>query len=111
MAQHVNVVLVDDVDGSPAEETVSFALDGTSYEIDLSADNANQLREGMSQWLQNGRRVAGSRGRGKRSTTKQSTVGASNGTIREWARANGHPVSDRGRVKADIVQAFNAANG
>ena len=111
MAQHVSVVLVDDVDGSPAEETVTFALDGVGYEIDLSPGNAARLREGLSQWLQSARRVSGSRGRGNRSSTKQSTVGASNSTVREWARANGHAVSDRGRVKAELVQAFNAANG
>lgn len=111
MAQHVNVVLVDDVDGSSAEETVTFALDGVSYEIDLSSGNAERLRDSLSQWLQNARRVSGSRGRGSRTSTKQSHVGPSNSTVREWARANGHAVSDRGRVKAELVQAFNAANG
>ena len=111
MAQHVNVVLIDDVDGSPAQKTVTFALDGVGYEIDPSSGNAARLREGLSQWLQGARRVSGSRGRGNRSLTKQSTVDASNSTVREWARANGHAVSDRGRVKAELVQAFNAANG
>lgn len=111
MAQHVNVVLVDDIDGSPADETVTFALDGISYEIDLTAGNADRLRDGLAEWLQNARRVSGARKRGNRSATKQSSVEASNSTIREWARANGHEVSERGRIKAEIVEAFNAANG
>ncbi len=121
MAQQVNVVLVDDLDGSEADETVTFALDGISYEIDLTADNAERLREALSEWVQNARRLSGARRRGNRtatqqstteqSTTKQSTVGASNGTIREWARANGHEVSERGRIKAEIIDAFNASDG
>ena len=111
MAQHVNVVLVDDIDGSPAEETVTFALDGVSYEIDLSPSNADRFRDGLAEWLQNARRTSGTRKRGNRTTTKQSSVGASNSTIREWARANGHEVSERGRIKAEVVEAFSAANG
>lgn len=111
MAQQVHVVLVDDLDGSAADETVTFAMDGISYEIDLTADNAERLRDGMSEWVQNARRLSGVRKRGNRTATKQSTVGASNGTIREWARANGHEVSERGRIKAEIIDAFNAANG
>lgn len=90
---------------------MTFALDGVSYEIDLSADNAERLRDGLGEWLQNARRVGGGRKRGSRTATKQSTVGASNATIREWARANGHEVSERGRIKAEVVDAFNAANG
>ena len=111
MAQHVNVVLVDDLDGSLADETVTFALDGANYEIDLTAENADRLREGFQEWLQSARRVSGSRKRGNRTATKQSAVGASNSTIREWARATGHEVSERGRITAEVVDAFTAANG
>lgn len=111
MAQHVNVVLVDDLDGSPADETVTFSLDGISYEIDLTAANADRLRDGLTEWVQGARRLSGARKGGNRSATKKSTVGASNATIREWARANGHEVSERGRIKAGVVDAFNAANG
>lgn len=111
MAQQVHVVLVDDLDGSEADETVTFALDGVSYEIDLTADNAERLRDGLAEWVQNARRLGGARKSGNRTATKQSTVGASNATIREWARANGHEVSERGRIKAEIIDAFNAANG
>lgn len=111
MAQHVNVVLVDDVDGTSAEETVTFGVDGVTYEIDLSVDNAGRLRDELAEWVQHGRRVSGSRRGGNRTTTKRSTVGASNGTVREWARANGYEVSDRGRIKAEVMDAFTAANG
>lgn len=110
MAQHVHVVLVDDTDGSPASETVSFVLDGLSYEIDVSEANAARLRGAVQEWVQSARRVGGARRRGNRSVSRQATVGASNDTMRRWARANGYTVSDRGRIKADVVEAFNTAN-
>ncbi len=111
MAQQVNVVLVDDLDGTPAEETVTFGLDGIAYEIDLHADNAARLRDSLAEWVGHGRRVGGQRRKGNRSATKRSSVGSDSTTIREWARANGYQVSDRGRIKAEIIEAFNAANG
>lgn len=111
MAQQVNVVLVDDLDGTPADETVTFGLDGISYEIDLTADHAAQLRDSLAEWVGHGRRVGGTRRKGNRSVTKRSSVGADNATIREWARANGHEVSERGRIKAEVIEAFNEANG
>ena len=111
MAQKVNVVLVDDIDGSPAAETVTFGLDGISYEIDLTEDNAARLRDSLAEWVGHGRRVGGARRKGSRAVTKRSSVGSDNTTIREWARANGYTVSERGRIKADVIEAFNAANG
>lgn len=111
MAQKVNVVLVDDIDGSPAAETVTFGLDGITYEIDLTDDNAARLRDSLAEWVGHGRRVAGARRKGSRAVTKRSSVGSDNTTIREWARSNGYTVSERGRIKADVIEAFNAANG
>ena len=126
MAQHMDVVLVDDIDGSSATETVTFALDGVSYEIDLSEDNAARLRSSLSVFTENGRRAGGTRSETSRAASKPSApskpskpsqpskrsgVGTGNGAIREWARANGHTVSERGRIKADVVQAYQAANG
>jgi len=111
MAQQVNVVLVDDLDGTPADETVTFGLDGITYEIDLTTDNAGRLRDSIAEWVGHGRRVGGARRKGSKSVTKRSSVGSDSTTIREWARANGHQVSDRGRIKADVIEAFNAANG
>ena len=105
MAQRVNITLVDDIDGSDATETVSFGLDGTTYEIDLNDGNAAGLRDAMAPYVGAGRRTGGrstsgrhrGRGRGRNSRTAE---------IRAWARENGHKVNERGRVPADIVAAY-----
>ena len=112
MARKVQVILTDDVDGDPADETVTFALDGTSYEIDLSAKNSKALREAIAVYVGHARRVT----KGRRSATSGS--GRSAGTtdraqtqaIRDWARRNGHQVSDRGRIPAAVIEAFSAAH-
>ena len=111
MAQKVNIVLVDDIDGSEATETVSFGLDGTSYEIDLNDTNAAGLREALSTYVGHARKVSGSSrgGRKSRSTTSTSS-GPSARELRDWARSNGFEVSDRGRVPAEVREAFDAAH-
>jgi hypothetical protein len=106
MAQKVNIVLIDDVDGSEAEETVTFGLDGVSYEIDLNAKNAGKLRDALASYVGNARRVSGRRGR--RAT--KTDLGPSTREIRDWARSNGYDVSDRGRVPAEIREAYVAAH-
>jgi hypothetical protein len=108
MAQKVNIVLVDDIDGSDASETVSFGLDGTTYEIDLNEKNAGQLRDALSGYVGHARKVTSSRGR--RSRSAASTSGPSARELRDWARSNGFEVSDRGRVPAQVREAFNAAH-
>ncbi|MFR9749952.1 histone-like nucleoid-structuring protein Lsr2 [Nocardia sp. 004] len=110
MARKVVVTLIDDFDGeSQAEETVSFALDGVAYEMDLSTDNAGRLRDLFEPWVPHARKLGRARrGRGvSRSTTdrEQATV------IREWARKNGIDVSARGRISAEVVEAYKKANG
>ena len=112
MAQKVNIVLVDDIDGSDATETVSFGLDGTSYEIDLNDANAAGLRDTLATYVGHARKVAGSRRGGRRSSASSSPAagGPSAKEVREWARANGHDVPDRGRVSADVRQAYDAAH-
>lgn len=119
MAQKVQVILVDDVDGGDAEETVSFALDGVSYEIDLNEENATRLREEMATWVGHARRVGGrssarrsSRSRSASSTSSSSSSSSSGDTaaIREWARENGYTVSDRGRISGEVMDAYNAAH-
>ena len=113
MAQKVQVVLVDDLDGGVAEETVSFALDGVSYEIDLSAENAAKFRDELAGWVGHARRVGGrgrSGGGGRRSS---GGGGGSRGSgdsaaVREWARANGYTVSERGRIPAEVKAAYDA---
>ena len=104
MAQKVNIVLVDDVDGTPAEETVSFALDGKEYEIDLSAKNAAKLRDAIAPYVGHARRAAGRR-RGGRGAN-----GPSPADIRAWARDNGFNVPDRGRVASEVREAYVAAH-
>ena len=119
MAQRVNVVLVDDIDGSDAVETVTFALDGVEYEIDLSEANADKLRESLSLYVGHGRRTGGRRRTGsgqsdQKSSRSRSSSSSSDGPsaseIREWARANGHTVPDRGRVSSEVRKAYAAAH-
>ncbi|MEU9188066.1 Lsr2 family protein [Streptomyces sp. NPDC048484] len=111
MAQKVQVLLVDDLDGGEADETVTFALDGKTYEIDLTTANADKLRGLLEPYLKGGRRTGGraSGGRGK----ARSVSGGSQDTaqIRAWAKENGHEVNDRGRVPATIREAYEKANG
>jgi hypothetical protein len=117
MAQRVNVVLVDDIDGSEAAETVVFGLDGAQYEIDLSAENADRLREALAPYVGHGRRAGGRRrsagGGSARSGSGRSAAasgGPSAADIRAWARENGWEVPDRGRVAAEVREAYAAAH-
>jgi hypothetical protein len=103
MAQKVQVVLVDDIDGGDADETVSFALDGVSYEIDLTTAHAAQLRAALEPWATAGRRTTSSRGRSKRGS-------GDTAKIRAWAKDSGLKVSERGRVSAEVRQAYEAAH-
>lgn len=105
MAQKVNIILVDDIDGSDATETMTFGLDGATYEIDLNDKHAAQLRDALSGYLGHARKVTTSRGR----KTKTSTTGPSARELRDWARSNGYEVSDRGRVPSNVRDAFEAA--
>jgi hypothetical protein len=110
MAQRVNVVLVDDIDGSEAAETVTFALDGVDYEIDLSDKHAGELRNALSLYVGHARRTGGRRKSGRRSSASSSTGDASAADIRAWARENGWDVPERGRVSAEVREAYSAAN-
>ncbi|HEU4568813.1 MAG TPA: Lsr2 family protein [Marmoricola sp.] len=109
MAQKVNIVLVDDIDGNDADETVSFALDGKDYEIDLNSANAQKLRDVLAPYIGHARRATGGRsgGRGRRSRTD---AGVPASEIRDWARQNGWDVPERGRVSAEVREAYAAAH-
>ena len=107
MAQKVNIVLVDDLDGTEATETVTFGLDGVSYEIDLNDGNAAALREAMSGYVGHARKVSGG-GRRARKSGASSTSNTKD--VREWAKAQGMEVSERGRISADVQQAYDAAH-
>ena len=110
MAQKIQVLLVDDIDGSKADETVTFALEGVSYEIDLTEEHAAQLREDFAKWVGAARKVSGrSTGRSTRSSSRRSSSSDAD-TVRQWARANGHKVSDRGRIPASVREAYEAAH-
>ncbi len=109
MAQRVQVLLVDDIDGAAAAETVSFSLDGVSYEVDLTAAHAKKLRDDFASWVGHARRSGG-----RKSSRKAGAAGPRRGDlseVREWARNNGHKVSDRGRVSAEVLAAYDKANG
>ncbi len=109
MARKVIVELVDDYDGkSEAEETVQFALDGAAYELDLSVLNASTLRGIFEQWTPNARRV-GRVPQGKSVKAKLGGAREDTAAIREWAAKHGHKVSARGRISADVVEAYKAS--
>ncbi|OMH25446.1 hypothetical protein BKD30_06000 [Tersicoccus phoenicis] len=113
MAQKVKIILVDDLDGGTADETVRFGLDGANYEMDLSTDNAGQLREALKPFVSKARR-SGSRpssNRAGRSSSSGSGRNQDTARIRAWARENGYTVSDRGRVHHDIQEAYRSAHG
>ena len=97
MAQKTQIILVDDIDGSEATQSVTFALDGVTYEIDLNDDHA----------AVKARRVSGRRTRRRAGAPKTSS---NTQKVREWARANGYEVSDRGRIPASVREAYEAAN-
>jgi hypothetical protein len=116
MAQKHIVQLIDDLDQGEADETVSFALDGTNYEIDLSGKNASRLRDALAEFVANARRaprsgparsgssrsVGSARRRPARQDREQTQA------IRDWARRNGYKVGDKGRIPGDILDAYNA---
>ncbi|MGZ8177185.1 histone-like nucleoid-structuring protein Lsr2 [Williamsia sp. SKLECPSW1] len=107
MAKKVTVTLVDDVDTSrSADETVSFAIDGVTYEIDLSRSNAERLRSELQTWVEHARQVEGVPRVAGAARADPGTAAA----IRDWARRNGIGVSSRGRVAGEVVDLYNAAH-
>ena len=107
MAREMRLVLTDDFDGTEASETVRFSLDQATYELELSAENAEKLRETFAPYIAKARRVANTGGRGRRSGSsgpKRDTA-----KIRDWAQNNGYQLGDRGRIPLEIVEAYEAA--
>lgn len=110
MAQIVSILLVDDIDGSEAAETVRFGLDGIQYETDLSSDHAEEMRALIAPYVKNARRAA-TPGRG--TTRTRGTAGTRNADsqkMRAWAKEQGIEVNNRGRVPAEVVAQYEAAN-
>jgi hypothetical protein len=112
MARKVEVTLIDDLDGGDAEETVSFGLDGTRYEIDLSAANAKKLRNSLAKFVDAARKEKGARQPGRAGARKVAApAGPNTSDVREWAKAQGYEVSERGRVANDLIVKFQEAHG
>ena len=109
MAQKVQTLFVDDIDGSAADGTVRFDLDGTDNEIDLNAEHAQALRDALARYVSAARRPGGGARRQVRSRRKAPANGVNTTEIREWAKAQGIEVKDRGGVPADLVVKFKAA--
>ncbi|WP_142060095.1 Lsr2 family protein [Pseudarthrobacter sp. B4EP4b] len=109
MAKKTVVLLEDDIDGSEATETLSFALDGSAYEIDLNEGHANELRDALARFTEAGRKVAGGRGR-PATRTKSSHGGPDAKAVRLWAAENGIQVNTRGRIQAEVVEKYEAAH-
>ena len=108
MDQSVQIILEDDLEGGPADETVQFGVDGQQYEIDLSTANAEKLREALRPFAAAGRRA---QGKTTRTTGTRSSTGGNPETakIRAWAKENGYEVSDRGRIHQSVKDAYYAA--
>jgi hypothetical protein len=111
VAQKIQTLFIDDLDGSEAEGTVRFGLDGTEYEIDLNAGHAQALREALARYIRAARRAGGGARRPARGGRRAAAGGVNNSEIREWAKGQGIEVKDRGRVPAEVVARFNAATG
>jgi hypothetical protein len=108
MAQEHFVRLVDDLTGDAAAETVTFAIDGARYEIDLSADNAAKLRDTLSVYIANGRRTPGRGNGGPRRSTRADREQTA--AIRDWARKNGFGIGDKGRIPTSAIEAYHRAH-
>ncbi len=110
MAQKIQTLFIDDIDGGEAEGTVRFALDGADYEIDLSTKHSDELRDILKNYISHARKVGGaarrSAGRGVRKPSAIDTV-----AVRAWARESGYDIKERGRVPADVVTKYREATG
>ena len=109
MAQKVQTLFIDDLDGSAAEGTVRFALDGTEYEIDLNAEHAQQLRDALAANVRAARRAAAGPRRAARGGRRGPAGEVNTTEVREWAKTQGIEVKDRGRIPAELVVKFKAA--
>lgn len=112
MAQKFHIEYVDDIDGTPlgdSGETIEFSIGGKDYTIDLGEENAAAFHAALEPYVTNGSRVTGGRKRSGRRSTSTRTGATDTKKVREWARENGHEVSDRGRIPAEIMEAYVAA--
>jgi hypothetical protein len=111
MAQKIQTIFIDDIDGGEAEGTVLFGLDGAEYEIDLSSAHSEELRKSLDAYITHGRKVPGTARRATRGTGRRNASIIDTAKIREWAREQGVEIKDRGRVPGDIIAKYRAAVG
>ena len=107
MAQQIQTLFIDDIDGGEADGTVRFGLDGTEYEIDLSSKHTSELRQVLGTYISHARRVGTSR----RPRVRAASQVLDTHKVREWAKENGFEIKDRGRVPAEVVAKYKAATG
>ena len=113
MAKQTTVTLIDDIDGSEADESVEFTIDGKSYEIDLSSANSARLRDVLAPFIAAARRSGGRRSGSASATpapSRQSTDRELNQAIREWAVKEGMKISERGRIPSNVLEAYHASH-
>jgi hypothetical protein len=110
MAQKVEITLVDDLDGKPADEVIVFGVDGKHHEIDLSSANAKKFRDALAPYIAAARKAGPVQPAGGGKGKKASPPVLDTAEVREWAKASGLPISDRGRIAADVVVKFQAAH-
>jgi hypothetical protein len=111
MAQKIQTLFIDDIDGGEADGTVRFALDGTEYEIDLSSKHDDELRSALRSYIDHARKVSGSARRGAPARPGRKANAVDTVAVRAWARENGFDIKDRGRVPAGLVDKYRAAVG
>jgi nucleoid-associated protein Lsr2 len=108
VAKQTTVTLVDDLDGKKAAEQIEFAVDGKTYEIDLSAANSARLRQALAPFVSAARRTGGRRGSTGGTATSRPTVDQEqNQAIREWAQKRGMKISERGRIPSNVLEAYH----
>ncbi len=110
MAQKIQTLFIDDLDGSEAEGTVRFGLDGTEYEIDLSAAHRESLHQALEPFIARARKAGGTR-RSPRAGRRAAAGGLNTTEVREWAKAQGIDVKERGRIPADVIARYREATG
>src|SRR5215471_7458569 len=110
MAQKIQTLFIDDIDGGEAEGTVRFALDGAEYEIDLSAKHSDELHDSLKAYVDHARKVGGSARRGTVRTGRKPSA-TDTVAVRAWARDNGIDIKERGRVPASVVARYREATG
>jgi hypothetical protein len=110
MAQKIQTLFIDDIDGGEAEGTVRFGLDGNDYEIDLSAKHSEELQAALQKYVTHARKISSA---ARRSATRVGRKPSATDTVavRAWAKENGLDIKERGRIPADVVAKYREATG